>query len=134
MSLNYLKLMMSAITILICSNLTAATLEWGDLDLYERYTLNQEINFENKVTLKPGDSFDMLDRIGGEIPAIYLQFHSVKCENPDLSSEMILINPNPNDTSTDRTIAVELEEGCNLGLWVEVKDYYSPSIFDEFKE
>ena len=112
--------------------LHAEALEWGDLDLNEQYVLNQDINFENVISFKKGDRFEMLDRIGGEIPAIYFQFHSVKCDNPDLTSEMILVNPNPNDPR-DRTIALQLSEGCNVDLWVEVKDYYSASIFDELK-
>ena len=116
------------------SNVYSSTLEWGDLDLNQRYQLNQNINIENVISYKMGDKFEMLDRIGGEIPVIYFQMHSVKCENPNLTSEMILINPNPKDTSTDRTIAIQLEENCNLGMWVEVKDYYSPSIYSEDQE
>jgi hypothetical protein len=73
----------------------------------------------------------MLDQIGGDAPVIYLQFHSIKCLDPDQKSDMILINPSPEDTSRNRSIALELEEGCNLGLYLEPQDYYTRSLFDQ---
>lgn len=108
----------------------SAALEWGDLDLYNRYTLNREINLDDKIIFHAGDKFDMLDRFGGDAPVIYLQFHSVICKNPDLTSEMVILNPNPEDASRNRSIAVQLEEGCNIGIFVEPVDYYSNSLFD----
>lgn len=126
------KLLFTLVLSLMAFAVHAEALEWGDLDLNEQYILNQDINFDNVITFKKGDRFEVMDRMGGEIPAIYFQLHSVKCDDPTLTSEMILVNPNPKDTR-DRTIALQLTEGCNIDLWVEVKDYYSASILDEYK-
>jgi hypothetical protein len=124
-----MKKLLIFLSVIYSSISNANALEWGDLELYERYTLKEDIVFPGVIDFKKGDSFDFYDRIGGNNLVMYFQFHSVKCENPDLTSEMILMNPSPEDTARDRTIALQLEEGCNIGIWVEVRDYYSPSLF-----
>lgn len=124
------QFLLSIVFSLLTMKAYSAALEWGDLDLNNRYILNKEINLDDKIVLHAGDKFDMLDRFGGEVPIIYLQFHSLICQNPDLTSEMVVINPSPEDSSRNRSVAVQLEEGCNIGIFVEPVDYYSNSLFD----
>lgn len=104
-------------------------LEWPDLEMNHEYELNQMISFPDLIDFKSGEKFEMVDIIAGDIPAVYFQFQQVDCKKPELQAEMIIINPNPEDHSTDRSIAVELEKNCLVGIWVELKDLYSPSVF-----
>jgi hypothetical protein len=109
----------------------ANTLEWGDLETNSRYLLNQTITFPGIAEFKIGDKFDVLDSINESGPVMYYQMHLVNCQNPDLTADMILVNPSPNDTTRDRSVGIQLEAGCNLGIFLEPRDFYSPSLFDE---
>ena len=62
---------------------------------------------------------------------LYFQFHLVNCKNPELQAEMIIINPSPEDQTRNRSVGVQLESGCNLGVFLESTDIYSASIFEE---
>lgn len=106
----------------------AEALPWTDLELYETYTLNQTISFPEGVDFPAGSKMEVRDIIAGGIPVVYWQLHAEDCKNPDATAEMILVNPSPEDTTSDRSIAVALTEGCNLDVWVEIKDLYSPSV------
>lgn len=111
----------------------AADLEWGDLELYNQYVLNQAVSFPGTIEIAKGETFEILDVIAGEASLIYFQLHLVNCQNPDLVSEMILINPSPNDQSRDRSVGLQMDTGCNLSVWVEARDYYSASLFSDGK-
>jgi hypothetical protein len=111
----------------------AEALQWTDIEVDERYILNHDIVFPEGYEFKAGTKIDVLDFIAGGIPVVYWQLHSEDCKNPDATAEMILLNPTPEDTTRDRSIAVALTEGCNLDVWVEIKDLYSNSILNEEK-
>lgn len=101
----------------------AENLQWNDLDLYNRYTLTHDITFENGIGFKAGQKFDMQDFIAGGVPIAYFEMHYTGCQNPDQTAELILVD----DGRT--IIGAELNEGCNLGLFIELKDFFNESIF-----
>ena len=61
---------------------------------------------------------------------MYFQIHLSECKNPELTAEMILINPSPMDNSRDRSVGIELNQDCNVGVYVEPIDYYSSSLLE----
>lgn len=122
------KMVVVSFFILFSGLVRAEALQWTDLELYETYALNQTISFPEGFEFSAGNKVEIRDFIAGGIPVVYWQMHIEDCKNPDAVAEMILLNPSPEDTSTDRSIAVALTEGCNLDVWVETKDLYSPSI------
>lgn len=109
----------------------AKSLEWNDIEINSRYSLNQPISFPGIAEFSVGDKFDVLDSITEDGPVLYYQFHLVDCKSPELKAEMILINPAPEDTRRDRSVGVQLEAGCNLGIFFEPADIYSKSLFEE---
>lgn len=121
------KYLLVIITLILSLNFAYATnLEWGDLELYEQYTLTQPLEFPGLTTIQSGEKFEMQDAFGGEAGLIYLEMHLLNCQNPDLVTEIEIIKP---ELEHDRSIGVQLDTGCNLGIWVEGKDYYSQSFF-----
>lgn len=110
---------------------SAAVLEWSDLELFNQYTLNQTISFPGLAEIHAGEKFEMIDVMAGGPPLIYYQMHLIDCKDPDATSEMTLINPSPGDHDRDRSIGAMMEEGCNISIWVEARDYYSKSLFAE---
>lgn len=109
----------------------AAVLEWGDLELYEQYTLNQTIEFPGVAEIKAGERFELRDTMAGGPPLTYFEFHLLDCQQPDLTSEIIIVNPSPLDQTRDRSVGVQLDVGCNLSIWVEGRDHYTHSLFSE---
>lgn len=105
------------------SSAFAENLQWNDLDLYHRYTLTQDIVFDNGITFKAGEKFDMLDFIAGGVPVAYFEMHYTECQDPYQTAEMILVDVGPT------VIGAELNEGCNVGLFVELKDFFNESSF-----
>jgi hypothetical protein len=124
-------LMMSLAFVFFQSFSQAYAAQWSDLELNSRYLLNHTISFPGIAEFNKGEKVDLLDFVAGEGPVMYYQVHLLDCKNPELEAEMILVNPAPEDTTRDRSIAVQLETGCNLGIFLEPIDYYSPSIFDD---
>lgn len=105
----------------------ASNVQWNDLELYNEYKTTQEIVFDNGVTFPAGEVFEMrlMDplTIPG-YPMLYLQFHQKNCVNVDQTADLSLL------TIGSTVVGIEMEEGCNLGMYLEVKDVYSDSSFE----
>lgn len=104
-------------------------LNWAALDSTRDYKLAQEIKFDGIITINAGDSFELKDYAGDNPFFVYYEMRAKNCAQPKLTSEMILITPELSD-SDDRAVGVELDENCTVGVWVELKDLYSPSLFE----
>lgn len=119
-----MKKILFILSLMVSSSLFAATnLEWYDLELYKRYTLTQDITFENGVSFKAGQQFDMQDFITGGVPVAYFEMHSVDCKDPDQTAELILVDVD------SVIVGAQLYEGCNLGFFVEPRDFFNKSAF-----
>lgn len=116
-------------TFLLSSNIFAADVvtNWYDMELYSRYTLRQDIVFENGMSFKAGEQFDMFDFIAGGIPVAYFGLHQVNCKNPDQTAELSIVEV-PTSPKIQK-IGAQLAEGCNLELFVELKDFFKDSVF-----
>ena len=116
-------------TILISSNIFANEIvtNWYDMEIYQRYTLRQDITFENGMSFKAGEQFDMFDFISGGVPNAYFGLHQVNCKNPYLTAGLSIVEV-PTKPKIQK-IGAELVEGCNLELYVELRDFFKDSIF-----
>ncbi len=118
--------------VLFSSTVFGAKIDWSDLELYNEYKLTQNIVFENGITLSLGEIYELREIEPMSIPGypmFYYSFHKKNCTAPDLTAGMIIIEVPGRDQ--DMLIGAQLEEGCNLGLYLEVKDYYTRSAFEE---
>ena len=107
----------------------ASPLEWNDLGMAKTYSLRQEINFQGKIIIPAGEKFEMQDYISQDFFS-YFEMHALECDDPTLTSEMILVTPEASDQSSDQSVGVKIQEDCNIGVWVETKDLNSPSLFE----
>ncbi|MBY0415021.1 MAG: hypothetical protein K2Q18_12700 [Bdellovibrionales bacterium] len=109
---------------------TPVNVEWSDLELYKEYKLTQDIAFDEGVTFKAGEKFTMYDFVVGDVPVLYYEMHSSTCTDPELTTDMILVDVN--GRGYDNTvIGVQLGKGCNLEIYTEASDYYKISAFAE---
>lgn len=105
----------------------ASAKEWSDLELYNDYKVTQDIVFENGVVIPKGEAFELRQVEPLSIPGypmFYMQFHQNNCQNADQTAELSIMN-----IGSD-AVGVELEEGCNVGLYLEFKYYYNNSSFE----
>ncbi|MBC7540245.1 MAG: hypothetical protein H7281_15580 [Bacteriovorax sp.] len=124
-------LLMSLFFILFQNISAASTLQWSDLEIKGHYVLDQKVSFPGVAEFEKGDKVDVLNFIPGLGNIMYYQVHLVNCKKPKLESDMILINPTPQDSSRDRSVGVQLEAGCNIAIFLEPIDFYSPSLFSD---
>ena len=125
-----MKNFLTIATFLFSSAVFAANTQWSDLELYNRYTLKQDIVFDNGISFKAGDKFDMFDFIIGGVPVIYYEMHYTGCKNPNQTTEMILVDVKI-EGQADSVFGAQLSEGCNLAIFIEPIDFYKESVFAE---
>lgn len=116
-------------TLILSSNIFASgvTTNWYDMELYNRYELKQDIVFENGMSFKAGEQFDMFDFVSGGVPNAYFGLHQVNCTTPDATADLSIITL---PTKPVQKIGAQLAEGCNLELWVELRHFFKDSIFN----
>ncbi|MBC7715089.1 MAG: hypothetical protein H7177_17215 [Rhizobacter sp.] len=119
-------------TVLFSSSIFAASVQWSDLEQDKEYTSTQKFVFENGVTLPAGEVYELREIEPLSIPGypmMYYGFHKKDCTTPDQTADMSIVEVPGQDWDVE--VGAELEEGCSLGLYLEVKDYYSASAFAE---
>ncbi|MFZ4712781.1 MAG: hypothetical protein ACOYL6_03660 [Bacteriovoracaceae bacterium] len=117
--------LIAALTIL---SLNAFALDWYDIDLDDKVTLDQNINFTKEgITLKKGDSFKVYDRISLPIKVDVFLLEVENCPGADLSTDMIIIDPS--GRRNDPSVGVQLSQSCSLEVYVETKDLFTKSLF-----
>lgn len=118
------------VLIFVASSAFSKTLNWSELDFDTAYTLNSDIEFTDKVKLNKGDVLSFEDRGQGDAPVIYFSFINASCIDAKLTAEMVLFNPEPQDHMNDKSIGVQLVEGCRVWMYVEPQFYYNISVLD----
>ena len=115
---------------LLSSNaLFAANLDWSDLELDNIYTLKQDVVFENGITFKSGEKFNMADFMAGEIPVMYFEMFYTGCTDYSATADLVLMDV-PQAQGRAVVIGAQLYEGCNLGIYLVPRDFYKKSIFE----
>ena len=110
----------------------AANISWSDLQEESEYKLTENILFENGVTLPDGDIYKLSVIEPLSIPGypmFYFGFDKKDCTNPEMTADLSIFSVPTNEG--DLEVGAELEVQCRLGLYLEVKDYYSSSAFSE---
>lgn len=118
---------LATLSLFLSFNAFAASVQWTDLELYSEYKTTQDIVFENGFTFPAGEVFELRAMDPLTIPGypmMYLQFHQKNCVNVDQTAELSLLEIGPT------VVGIDMEEGCNLGMYLEVKDIYSDSSFE----
>lgn len=107
-----------------------ANLIWNDISFDQKIFLNQEIFFEKEqIKLSKETVFILKDQFPLEqIKVEFFKFKLKKCSNPNIETEMILIDPKQKD---DNSVGVQITKDCILEVFVEFKDLYDQSFFKD---
>ncbi len=108
----------------------SSTVFWEELEIAQKYTLQQKICFDETHCLQKGEPFIVDDIIPGSgLPMMVYKIKPYTCFAPEFQSEQILIEPENSDHQIDRSVIVQQDAECDIWIWVETADYYSDSFF-----
>ena len=109
----------------LSNNKYRVALEWSELELYQVYRLNEDLIYSDKrfgrnyVLFKTDESFRLNNILPlPQIRTIYFELIQQNCSNPNLKLDVFIF----------KIFALTLEPSCVLGVYVESKDYYKPSL------
>ncbi|MBY0554995.1 hypothetical protein K2P97_10740 [bacterium] len=103
---------------------------WRDLELGSKYILNTEIPLDGADSLVKDGAFLLEDVFSGYAPVMHFAFKDLLCTNNQMTSELMLFNPEPDNQSEDKSIGVQRLENCYLEVMIEPKYYYDNSVFE----
>lgn len=107
----------------------AETLNWDDLETGRKFTLVTDIKFPEGASLSKGDAL-VVEDIGGGMGLIWMTFSNLMCQDPSMTTEMVLVNPEPDDFQDDKSVSVKLDENCQVNIYLEMRHYYNKSLFE----
>ena len=116
------------LSILLSTSYASAQINWDELEVGPKYHLAFDLNFDNGATLKVDTPLVLQEVISLQAPVIYFSFRNIACTDPTLTAELILFNPEPDDKVYDKSVGVQLEKDCVVGVYVETRFYYNKSL------
>ena len=123
-----MKKFLLLISFLFSTTVWADVLTWDQLETTNTYSLANDIEFIEGLTLKAGSPLYFNELITGEVPVMIFSFGDPNCKDASYESEMILFNPEPEDTAHNKEIGIQYSE-CSFDVYVEPQYYYGKSIF-----
>lgn len=106
-------------------------LAWNEPEAGNRLALTQKINLSG-IEFPAGKTLVLQEKEPLDVPGAPLMHYLLteeKCESPEAQSEMEIITPEGNDEST--AVGVQLSPGCSWEIYLEMKDYETPSFFSD---
>lgn len=127
----FMKKCIAMIVVLLSAGMVRGeTVFWNDLEAGPvKYSLIADVPLSPSVTLYKNHPFVLEEIFFSSLPLVHFTMRDLLCENPDLSTELELFNPEPENTAEDKSIGVQMHPGCLLEVIVESKYYYDRSIF-----
>lgn len=116
------------ILVLLSTSSAFASLNWDDLEVGPKYHLAFDLTFDNGAELKIDTPLILQEAISFQAPIIYFAFKNIACKDPKLTADLILFNPEPDDHIHDKSVGVQLEEDCIVGVYIEPRFYYNKSL------
>lgn len=116
---------------------SAFATDWSDLEVGSTYKLTQSFELKQNersgsiLEVQKGDAVELKALIPLSIPgaslALYI-FDLKSCPGPQMTTEQEIIPVH--GTSPLVEVGVLLDTDCELNVYLELKDYYSNSIFE----
>lgn len=105
---------------------------WNELEPNQKYSVANDIPFDENLTLKADSPLIFQDVTDlGNVPVLLFTFVDPNCTNPEFESEMVLFNPEPEDTVHNKEIGIQYSKECMVDIFIEPQYYYNKSIFKD---
>lgn len=118
-----------ALGLLLAGYAQAAGPNWSDLEVGTAYYTSTDIPLSNEVTIPAERTLILLSVESLSIPVVLMIFKDTACTDLELKTDMELFNPNPDDKTDDNSVGIEYQANCEIGVYIETKDYNDLSIF-----
>ncbi len=115
---------------LLTLSFNALAMSWFDLENGVTYKLTQPMSLPQKLNgtileLPAGEPF-ILKRVAGGAGLGILSFHYVNCPGEEMETEVEVIPVKNSPVEIGAMVA----EGCELWVYVELKDYFTEATFE----
>jgi hypothetical protein len=126
---------MRSLFILTLISFNALAVEWDSMiegkefKLTQSFSLKQNERSGSMLDVTRGEKFLLKEIVPlGTVPVYLFLFHYKKCPGPAMTTEMEIITVH--GTSPVVEIGAQLEENCELNIFLENKDFSSNSFFE----
>lgn len=106
-------------------------MNWFDMDIQKEYTLLQNFSLPQRersgsiLEITRGQKF-YLKEINGGVGLGIFNFEYKSCPGPQMETEVEVIPVE----GTPIEVGAMVAEGCELWVFVELKDFWTPSLFE----
>ena len=98
---------------------------WGEIEEHSTLTLKKSLSVEPGFTLDPGQKFFVIgSEFIGPINVQVLTLRATPC-TPELSSRSVSM------VILENEYGFEMNQNCKISTYIEMKDYYRESLFDQ---
>ena len=124
---------MRAFILLFLISFNAMAMNWFDMDRGETFTLQQDFQLKQKersgsmLDFSKGDKFILKGITGGAGLGLFV-FHYPACPGPAMETEIEIIPVI--GTAPLKEVGVMVAEGCELWVYVELRDFWTKSLFE----
>lgn len=126
-----MRALLVLITLLFSAKLLAADLNWFDLETRTEYKLQQNFQLQqlersrSLIEFSKGEKFLLKEVVGLGMGLGLFNFHYSQCPGPALETDIEII---PVD-GTPVEVGIMVAQGCELWVYVELKDFWTKSLF-----
>jgi hypothetical protein len=126
------------LSFLVAGSGFAAEVNWQDLRIDDEVGLTQDIELEAKdgsiVELDSELKMRLVDLegMGGGLSLVKATFGIDGCADPAMETELMVVLPKRGAANAE--VGVQIEKECRLGIFIETKDYGTPSFFKKRTE
>lgn len=125
---------MRSFILLSLISFNAFAMNWFDMDIRKDYTLLQDISLQQNerssamLVLARGEKFHLKEIIGLGMGLGLFNFEYLNCPGPQMETEVDVIPVE--GTSPLIEVGAMVAEGCELWVYVELKDFWTKSFFE----
>lgn len=126
---------MRLLIILLVISFNALAVDWTELEDGKEYKITQDFQLSqlersgSKLDIKRGDNVQLNETVALSAINVMLYIFDYKnCPGPAMTTDMEIIPVQ--ETSPVVEIGAQLEEKCELNIYIETKDLMSNSLFE----
>lgn len=122
---------------LLLISFSAVATTWDDLELGKSYKLTQSFqlpikaNRNSLLDIMKGEEVTYVEQVPIYIPGnalVLFLFNYKNCPGPQMTTDLELVPVQGTDPVVE--VGASVQEGCELNVYVEAKDYYTQSLFE----
>ncbi len=106
---------------------------WTDIVYKGYYYLTSDLDFPEGVHFKSGEKFEWVGVTGGGgfVPVTVFQLRPLKCEAPNVETDIVLVNPHG---GAKTQVGAQMRKDCDVVFYIENRLVGTRSMFTDSTE